>query len=118
MKKENNSEEFNDRYKQRFFTPRARLVCVCVIIVSVGIFIGCLKVQKRVDVYQSRIDELSTEVKELEKENEDLEEQMDHINSDEYLEQLARERLGMIKKGESVLKQSKEQAEDDSQEKK
>lgn len=110
--KRKNSPQFNDKFKHRFVTPRSIWIWFCVLIIIGGIAIGCIRIRHRVSVYQERIDELSTEIKELEKTNEDLRDQMENVNSDEYIERLARERLGMIKEGEVVLKQSKEKTEE------
>ena len=44
---------------------------------------------------QSKIDEET-------KENEKLKEEQEELNSDEFVEKIAREKLGMVKKGERV----------------
>ena len=51
-----------------------------------------------------------TQLEEIEQKNERLQDEVDKINSDseDYLEKLARERLGMIKPGEKVVNSSDE----------
>ncbi|MGL5647362.1 MAG: FtsB family cell division protein [Clostridium sp.] len=44
------------------------------------------------------------ELKDLKKQNKVLEEKMKTVNTDEYIETLARERLDMVKPGEEIIK--------------
>jgi cell division protein FtsB len=46
---------------------------------------------------------LQAKIKEEEKNMEELKKQKDIINSDEYIEKIAREKLGMVKKGEKIF---------------
>lgn len=54
---------------------------------------------------QKEISDKEHQVSELQQKNERLQDEVDEINKDstEYLEKLARERLGMIKPGEKVI---------------
>ncbi|OOM82047.1 cell division protein FtsB [Clostridium puniceum] len=56
------------------------------------------RIQKEIDSKQSQLDEVKQK-------NDRLQEEVEKINSDsaDYLEKLARERLGMIKPGEKVV---------------
>ena len=56
------------------------------------------RIQKEIDSKQSQLDEVKQK-------NERLQDEVEKINSDssDYLEKLARERLGMIKPGEKVV---------------
>jgi cell division protein FtsL len=56
------------------------------------------RIQKEIDSKQLQLDEVKQK-------NDRLQEEVEKINSDsaEYLEKLARERLGMIKPGEKVV---------------
>lgn len=76
-----------------------------------------MNIEKKISVYEKMISELSTEIKDLEKTNKSLEDQMDNINTDEYIEKMARDRLGMVKKGEIILKQSDQEKENSNQSK-
>ena len=90
---------------------RSGIIWLCTIIIFLGMGIGFLKMERKVSSYRQTIDELSTEIRQLKETNSQLEEEMDNVNSDEYIEKMARERLGMVKKGEYVLKQSRENTE-------
>lgn len=75
------------------------------VIISVGIiFAGTLVSQ---EITKKRLNEekikVEKELENLKKQNEELTEEFDDSKTDEYIERLARERLGMIKKGETVV---------------
>ena len=61
-------------------------------------FITMNRIQKEIDIKQLQLEEVKQK-------NDRLQEEVEKINSDssEYLEKLARERLGMIKPGEKVV---------------
>lgn len=109
-KKRKNSKEFNERFKKnvkkKFFTKTSVLAWIFAAILLIGMIYAYVNTERKIQAYQESIDELSIEIKELEKTNRDLEEQMENVDSDEYIERIARERLGMVKDGEIVLKQS------------
>ena len=107
-RKKKNSRQFNQRFKRRFLTSRSAIIWAFTIIIFAGMAVGFFKIEQRVAGYQQTIDELSTEIKNLKNTNQQLEEEMENVNSDEYIEKMARERLGMVKEGEYILKQSKE----------
>lgn len=48
------------------------------------------------------------ELQQLQDENVKLQDEVDRVNSDSYIERLARERLGMIRNGEKVIINSSE----------
>lgn len=107
-RKKKNSRQFNQRFKRGFLTSRSAIIWAFTIIIFAGMAVGFFKIEQRVAGYQQTIDELSTEIKNLKNTNQQLEEEMENVNSDEYIEKMARERLGMVKEGEYILKQSKE----------
>ncbi len=112
--KRKNSKEFNKKFKNRFFDRKVCLIIAFTAICLVGIVFGCLDLEKKINAYEKEIKEITQEVSELEKTNKDLQKQMDEMNTDEYIERIARERLGMVRKGEYVLKQSQDRIQDDS----
>ena len=110
--KRKNSKQFNERFKKRFFTRKSGLVWLFALIIILGMGVGYMKIEQRAESYQATIDELSTEIKELKEDNESLEKEIEDVSSDEYIEKIARERLGMVEKGEYTLKESKDSTED------
>ena len=107
-RKKKNSRQFNQRFKRRFLTSRSAIIWAFTIIIFAGMAVGFYKIEQRVSSYQETIDELSTEIKTLKDTNRQLEEEMENVNSDEYIEKMARERLGMVIEGEYILRQSKD----------
>ena len=105
-KKRKNSKQFNQQFRKRFITRRAGLIWIFTFIILFVMLLGGIRIEKRVSSYQKIIQELSLEVDELKKNNDSLEEQMNNMGTDEYIEKIARERLGMVKKGEYTLKES------------
>ena len=80
------------------------LVAAFIIMIAVGV--GCNQQRKRAENYQKTIDELNTEIKDLKDTNEALESEKNNLDTDEFKEKMARERLGMIGKDEYSLEES------------
>ncbi len=53
--------------------------------------------------YNARIDEINKEIEDATKKNNELKAQMEYKNSNEYIEKIAREKLGMIKNNEIIF---------------
>ena len=53
--------------------------------------------------YKSQISELKKEKKSVDERKEDLKEFEKYVDTDEYVEQIARERLGLVYKGEVIF---------------
>jgi cell division protein FtsB len=58
--------------------------------------------QKKINAYETNIEYLSDQIKEKTEYNTELMATKDNINSDEYIEQIAREKLNMYKQNETV----------------
>lgn len=83
-----------------------------VIIIILGICsIAFVRQQFSMHRIKKEIEQSKKELSELQKQNAMLEAELDSAknNTDEYLEKLARERLGMIKPGEQVVSFSNDQ---------
>ena len=61
-----------------------------------GIIVKCRE-------YKSQISELKKEKKSVDERKEDLKEFEKYVDTDEYVEQIARERLGLVYKGEVIF---------------
>ncbi|MDD7113615.1 MAG: septum formation initiator family protein [Lachnospiraceae bacterium] len=110
-KKRKNSKQFNRKFKKRFFTRKSVTVLLAAVIVMIAVGFGCNQQRKKAAAYQNTIDELNEEIKDLEDGNQNLEEEKDNIDTDEFKEKMARERLGMIGKDEYSLEESDGQSE-------
>ena len=105
-KKRKNSKQFNRKFKKRFFTRKSVTVLVAAFIIMIAVGVGCNQQRKRAENYQKKIDELNTEIKDLKDTNEALESEKNNLDTDEFKEKMARERLGMIGKDEYSLEES------------
>ena len=107
-KKQKNSKQFNRQFKKKFFTKKSAIIIICTVVILGAFGIGYQKVEKKAAKYQKTIDELKTDVKNIEQTNKTLEKENQGIDTDEFTERIARERLGMIKEGEISLQEAKE----------
>ena len=77
------------------------IIAICIVFFAFGYIrqsITMNRIEKEIDNKQLQLDEVKQK-------NERLQDEVEKINSDsaDYLEKLARERLGMIKPGEKVV---------------
>lgn len=105
-KKRKNSKQFNQRFRKRFFTKKSVTVIICVVIILVAVAFGCQDLRKRAERYENTIDELSTEIRDIKDTNQTLEDERNNMDSAEFKEKMAREKLGMIGEDEYSLQQS------------
>ena len=74
------------------------------VLLFLGYFLTIL-VRQEFDMHgqQDRIVGLQQEISQVQHDNEVLSRQIDHTQSDEYIEQAARDRLGWVKEGETIF---------------
>lgn len=84
-----------------------KLIIFAFVIFFVGSYINQLITMKKIE---NEIATKQSQLEEIQEKNERLQEEVEKINSNsaDYLEKLARERLGMIKPGEKVVNSSDE----------
>ncbi len=75
---------------------------VILIIVGIYLVITFIKQQKKINSYDSNIDYLSTKIEEAQDNKAELTAIRSNINSPEYIEEVAREKLNMYKPNEKV----------------
>lgn len=59
--------------------------------------------------YESRMAELESDLKEEEKRTKEIEEYREYVKSDEYVEQVARDKLGLVYDDEILLKANEDE---------
>jgi cell division protein FtsL len=89
------------RKKRKVFRPEKKLPVIIVIILLIYLIISFVMHFNRLFALQNDITEIRQQVNELKMKNEDLKKQLKQVQSDTYIEQVARERLGLIKPGET-----------------
>lgn len=79
-----------------------------IILVLVGyIVISFVRQEMAIRRIEDEISQKQTELEKLKDDNVRLQEQVKNANSDDYIEKLARERLGMLKPGEIIVSDKK-----------
>ena len=91
-------------------------IVVLIILGAAFLVISNLKINKRRQELISQINKLEAEIKEKEKQNVDLKAGVSQISDQSYLEQEAREKLGLKKPGEEVVSVQKVETEQQKQE--
>lgn len=90
------------RATRRRLTKPHRLVAA--IFVCIGVLVGAGFVYRQFRIVQLRAEvrRVQAEIKAVEIRNENLRKQIEHMNSLEYVEKVAREKLGLVMPGETV----------------
>ena len=84
------------------FNLKSILIKLIVIIVGIYLIVTFVNQQKKIDSYNSNIDYLSSKIDEQKDYREELNSVKDNINSPEYIEEVAREKLNMYMPNEKV----------------
>lgn len=78
------------------------ITVVALIIVTVGV--ASISLQQKLDSYAAQKSDLEEQIAEEEQRSEDLETQSTYVQTDQYVEDTAREKLGMAKDNEIIFK--------------
>ena len=81
---------------------RVRILILCAVLVYAAITLICQQV--KLNEQEKKLVELTNVQKELEAEKELLDSRLRYLMTDEYVEQLVREKLGCVKNGEIIFK--------------
>jgi cell division protein FtsB len=82
------------------------LAAVVVGILIVVIMVACFGLHQRLVKNRERINELETEIAKEEQRAEDIEEYRKYTETREYIEEVAREKLGLVYEGEVIFKEA------------
>lgn len=74
-----------------------------------ALFYGTKKLQARDEQYAAREKKLEEQIEEAKEEAEELGEMEIYVQTREYIEKLAREKLGLVMPGETVLKPNEDE---------
>lgn len=92
------------------------MVLTLAALILVGIAIGCRGQMEKKKEYEKSIEELSTDIQELKDTNKALEKEKKNVDTDEFREKMARERLGMIGEDEYSMQKSEDGKESETSE--
>ncbi|MCL6610465.1 MAG: septum formation initiator family protein [Peptococcaceae bacterium] len=91
-------------YRKRLtFKPGKKLPTLIAIFLLFYLLISFFAHFQRLYVLQRDIKEIEIQLQELSAKNEELKKQLKQVQSDAYIEQVAREKLGLVKPGESRI---------------
>jgi len=76
-----------------------------IVIILLAVYLAYTLTTQYITIRKVRAEEaaIRAQIEEIKKENERLKEELDMLQSDEYIERIARERLGLIKSGEIMF---------------
>lgn len=89
----------------RQFTTSMLIFGIAMVIV-ITLTLGYRNLLSKEKAYQENIAELNNELKTLEETNKQMKNEMNNMDSKEFKEKIAREKLGMIKEDEILIKES------------
>ena len=110
-KKRKNSKQFKRMFHKSLISRKTVMVYSFVAIILIVMAFGYYQMNQRTKRYQKNIEALNTEISELKETNKTLEKEKKNLNSDTFIERMARERLGMSRKEEVKLEDSEDKAE-------
>ncbi len=99
------------RQRKDFLLNPFIIALVAVIVITA--FFNFWQNMQKMNKLEKEIDNVKKEITAAEAENKELREQLRNTNDPEYIEEVAREKLGLVKPGEMLLVPVEEDVEDD-----
>lgn len=93
----------------RIKTTRLAMVLIAfvVLILMAVLFILSSSLHKKIEIKENLKSDYEKMIEDEKARSEDIEALEDHMKSDEYIEQVAKDKLGMVNDGEIIFKESK-----------
>lgn len=92
------------------------VVITVIVIIALIVAFNFYQNMTKLNQIESKIDKIETEIAKAEAKNKELEQQIENSNSYEYIEEVARKKLGLIKPGEQVFIPVEEDEDQDQEE--
>lgn len=85
--------------------PNKKIRVRHIFLIALALYIGYTLVYQHMAIRQARSDEavVREQIRKLQEENERINAQIEMMQSDQYIEKLAREKLGLVKPGEVMF---------------
>lgn len=80
------------------------LVTIVVLMLLVVVSINCIQLKQKQASYQARVEELQAQITSEQERSEELEELKKYTQTNAYIEEVAKDKLGLVHKGEIVFK--------------
>lgn len=81
---------------------RSVIICFCIVVLCACFAISVISVTRRINETKAEINDVKAQYAEQVKENEKLGKVVESGDKDEYVEEIARDKLGYVKPGERV----------------
>ena len=81
------------------------IAAVVVGVLIVVILVACAGLYRRLHTNREKIEELKSEIVKEEQRTEEIEEYKEYTQTKEYIEEVAREKLGLVYEGEVIFKE-------------
>lgn len=81
-----------------------RVICAVIALLSVMVFYNCMTLRAKEAVYSAKEQELEQLIAEETARTKEIEELEQYVGTDEYIEQIAKEKLGLIGENEIIFK--------------
>ncbi|MDQ0285364.1 cell division protein FtsL [Desulfofundulus luciae] len=93
----------SDSGRRRLRFNKNRLPGLLMVVLLCYLLLSFFSQFHRLDAMQQDLQQLQAQLTELQKKNAELKQQLKLVQSDAYIEQVARERLGLVKPGEARI---------------
>ncbi|KAF1085819.1 cell division protein FtsB [Sporotomaculum syntrophicum] len=104
-----NSNSFENEYSQEvkrrrsFNLSRSRIPVIIIVLLMLYISFSLGSRFDQLNAMQQNLDAMQAEIKDIHNKNAGLYEQLERLQSNDYIEQEAREKLGLVKPGEARI---------------
>lgn len=83
------------------------IILASVMILTAALFIQENRMKKKIEANKSRIQEVELQIQEETQRTQDIQDLEQYMQSPEYIEKVAKDKLGLIKDGEIIFKEQK-----------
>ena len=94
---------YRKKKRQNLFSMA--LVSLAVVMILIVVIIGGFQIQKKIDGYEQKRQELQAQIEEQEKRAEEVGEVEKYTQTKQYMEEVAKDKLGLVYEGEILFKQ-------------
>ena len=82
------------------------LAGIAVVLLTVVVFIRSVSLYQKLNQYESKIESLQSQIEDEEKRSEEIEELEKYTTTRKYIEEVAKQKLGLVYPGEIIFKNS------------
>ncbi|MCH1981905.1 septum formation initiator family protein [Ruminococcus sp. OA3] len=106
MSSKKNSAKMRAKRNQRYNKMAMVGISIVVCMLLVVLFVQGQSVRERISANNQKQDELAQQIEDENKRTEDIENMQEYMQSDEYIEKIAKEKIGLVKENEIIFKEA------------